>query len=748
MTPKKLLIYLLATTGIVSTALAGFIAYTVSGNIPSLEQLENPPINKATQVLSQEGELIDHLFIERRVMIPYSQIPKNFINALKATEDRKFDSHWGVDIDRIIKAAIKTVFMGKKEGGSTITQQLARNLFLDQSQTFERKIREAATAANIEATYTKEEILEMYCNTVGFGRGAYGINVAAKVHFNKKPTELTLEECAYLVALLKSPTNYNAKKNYDKAKARRDLVLEIMKNEGYITQSEYFEAVEKEINQSQPNKTRRERDIAPHFVESIRQKYTGDPSLDQFDLYRDGLIINTTLNAQIQRYANEAVDEHLRKLQADFNKSYSWAANQKLLNQIVNEAIRKNPQYKAASQELKKEIESKLRNSSRFIDSVKTSVSTIQVGLVVIEAKTGAILAMVGASPRFIDSTYNYKYTLNHTNQIRRQPGSSFKPFVYAMALKNGYTPTTQVECGPFTYRPDGATQAWTPSVTDADCKDPGSTTSLNDALVSSINTVAARLITSVTNPSEVRQLIEEAGVKSPLSSVPALSLGAGGEVSPIELATAYSIFVNGGRTIEPYYVKTIEDQAGNLIYERKPAPSNDVLDENISQTMVRMMQGVVNFGTAASIRREGFVKVEAAGKTGTTNDNADAWFVGFTPELICGVWVGFDDQRINFNTIGRGGQGGKAAAPIWGKLMKKVYNNPNLAYKKYSFGFATDSTNADQTNIPAIQPVNNNVQTRTNEKPRQQASAPVQKTDATLPKKQGQSVLPALPRR
>ncbi len=257
MTPKKLLIYLLATTGIVSTALAGFIAYTVSGNIPSLEQLENPPINKATQVLSQEGELIDHLFIERRVMIPYSQIPKNFINALKATEDRKFDSHWGVDIDRIIKAAIKTVFMGKKEGGSTITQQLARNLFLDQSQTFERKIREAATAANIEATYTKEEILEMYCNTVGFGRGAYGINVAAKVHFNKKPTELTLEECAYLVALLKSPTNYNAKKNYDKAKARRDLVLEIMKNEGYIKQSESFEAVEKEINKSQPTKTRR-----------------------------------------------------------------------------------------------------------------------------------------------------------------------------------------------------------------------------------------------------------------------------------------------------------------------------------------------------------------------------------------------------------------------------------------------------------------------------------------------------------
>ncbi len=755
MNPKKLVIILASCTIAAFAGIGTYVYFTVKGNLPSLEQLENPPVNQATQILSENGDLLDHFFIEKRVSLKYEQIPKDFINALVATEDRKFYGHWGVDIDRIIKAGIKNIASGHaKEGASTLTQQLARNLFLDQSQTLGRKVKEAATAVQIEDTYTKEEILEMYANTVAFGRGAYGINVAAKTYFNKKANELSLAESAFLVGLLKAPSRYDARTNYDRALTRRNLVLSLMSDQGFISKEQFWSASEEPINIKLGKQKRLEADIAPHFVENIRQQLNNDPKLEQYDLYRDGLIINTTLNSTIQKYANESIEQHLKEFQKTFNSAWKWNSNTKLLNSVIADGIRKNNEYKSASKERKPEIETSLRNNQKFIDSVKNVAATIQVGLVVLDAHTGAILTMVGASPNFMEENPEYKYSLNHTSQIRRQPGSSFKPFVYAMALKQGMKPEDMIECGPYSYRDPGSGQIWSPSVTEDDCQQAGSRLPLSEALRKSINSVAARLITQVTNPSDVKNLIEQAGVKSKLQAVPALALGAGGEVSPLELTSAYSIFANEGLSVAPYLIKSILDKNNNIIFERRGGnETNEVLDKNIAITMTKMLRQVVDAGTAARIRQI-FKGIEAAGKTGTTNDNADAWFIGYTPQLICGIWVGFDDQRLNFDVIGKQGQGGRAAAPIWALLMNKIYNDPSLPYKQKSFGYdAIDSTNisapliSPQPQAEAIQPKPNTNQRADITTQKKQDPKPEAKKENTITT-QGNSALPKLPKK
>lgn len=688
MTVKQLLLILTIATCLFVGSVSAYIYFVIAGNLPSLAQLENPPQSLATQIMSQDGEVLDHFFIERRVNLNINQIPKGFTDALVATEDRKFYDHWGVDIDRILKAMIKNVFAGRaKEGASTITQQLARNLFLDQSMNLTRKLREAAVAVQIEDNYTKSEILEMYANTVAFGRGAYGIQIAARTYFNKKPNELSVPECAYLVGLLKAPSRYDARVNYDRALNRRNLVLRLMKDSKFITEEEYFEYSEEPININQGKNNQTLSDLAPHFVESIRQQMSADEKLKDYDLYRDGLTIHTTINAKIQKYANEVVEEHLKQYQEIFSKSWNWGANQTLLNSIINDAIRKYPDYLSASAANKDKIAKDLRKNKKFIDSVKNVATTIQVSLTVIDPSTGAILAMVGGSPKFMRENPAAKYSLNHANQIRRQPGSSVKPFVYAMALSKGMNPEDMISCGPFSWTNPESGEVWRPSSGIEDCPE-GSQISLADALRRSVNSVAARLITQVTNPSEVRDLMMKAGVESKILAVPALALGAGGEMKPIELTSAFGTFANEGYHVKPYYINSIEDRNGNIIYDKgNQKQVTDVLNKEVCHKLTSMLQGVVNRGTAARIRQY-FPGIDAAGKTGTTNDNADAWFTGYTPQLVCGVWVGFDDHRINFDAIGRNGQGGRAAAPMWGMLMNKVYKDPMLPYKQRTFNY------------------------------------------------------------
>lgn len=693
MTPRNFLILLISITLAVAIGISIYFYSVISTGLPSLQQLENPEQMYASQIISSDDEIIDHFYMQRRVNLRLDQMPQSAIDALISTEDRKFYSHWGIDLDRVMKAVIKKVInpFSRAEGASTITQQLARNLFLDLSRNVERKIREAAVTVKIEDTYTKDEILEMYLNTVNFGRGSYGISVAAHTFFDKNAKELTIAESAYLIGLLKAPSRYDVRTDYDRALRRRNLVLSMMLSQEKISYSEYETAIETPIEVREGNAgSVTESMLAPHFVESIRQNYSPFLKDKDYDLYKDGLIIYTTLNEKIQEYTNDAVSKHIAEYQEKFDAKWNWKRHKKLEADIISEAIRKSPEYRSAPKSEREAVANRLKKNNRFIDSVKNEKTTIQIGVVVIDPSSGAILSMVGASPQFMRENSHAKHSLNHITQIQRQPGSSLKPFVYAMSLKNGLYPTDSIGCGPFVYVDPDTKQVWAPRSGTNDCPDSTYKMTLANGLRMSVNSVAARLITHNTTPSEVKDLMRKAGITSPIDAVPALSLGAGGDVVPLELISAFSIFANDGYRVEPYYVNRIEDRNGNLIFRKKRTNKiYDVIDKDIAHEMTIMLQDVVNRGTAARIRSY-FPRIEAAGKTGTTNDNSDAWFIGYTPQLICGIWVGFDDHRINFNAIGNDGQGGRLAGPVWGMIMNSIYTDEKLPYKQTSFGYKT----------------------------------------------------------
>lgn len=680
----------------------GLIVYSLSSGLPTLEQLENPPQELATRVYSADGVMLELYATTRRTNLEFDSIPRGFISALVSTEDRAFYDHWGVHMMRIVKAAVKNILaLRAKEGASTITQQLARNLYFTQEQTIWRKIREAWTALQIERAYTKNEILEMYANTVYYGRGAYGLRVAALTYFNKEPMKLSTSECAYLVGLFKAPERYGTDDSL--GVVRRNLILGMMHDAEYLTDDEWTGAVAEPLRKAPPSRTYR--GIAPHFVEMVRQTLTNDDvwkeRLAGHDLYRDGLVIYTTLDSRVQKYANEALDEHLREYQRIFDASFSWRSRQELLDELITRAIRRHPDYLTTPEGSRETIKRRLMANRTFIDSVKRMATIIQSGLVVIEPSTGNVVGMVGSSPLNMQLQTAARYSLNHATQIRRQPGSSFKPFVYASALESSenVTPETTVESGPFSYALDDGT-VWAPQGS----REGGGPIPLRTALKFSLNSVAARLVTETgyTNPQQVVDLCRKLGITSPLSAVPSIALGTG-EVSPLEITSAYATFANQGVHSTSGFITRIEDRMGNVLYESKPFEriSNEACSQRTSEYMISMMRGVVDGGTASSIRK--FYRYDAAGKTGTTNDFADAWFVGVTPQLACGVWIGFDDMRVRFT--GDYGQGGRAAAPIWGRLMQKVYNDPTVRWRRRTFAVERDSTEV-ATDVDIANPV------------------------------------------
>ncbi len=713
--PIHLLAVLVALTLLAAVICFVAIKVITSDGMPSISELENPRQNIATQIFSADGELLDHFFIERRVPLTYRDIPEDFVNALVATEDRQFWQHWGVHSGRVINSIIKNILAGHvKEGASTITMQLAGNLYLDRRQTtMTRKIREAITAFQIEQTYTKQEIIELYANTVNFGRGSYGLQVAANKYFDKEPVNLTTAECAFLIGLLKKPEYYNKRDNYNAAIQRRNLVLNLMLEQDYITSSQYIHGCAEPISfmqtvvpKDQEATYRRlaNMGIAPHFVETIRQTIRNDKKLQDYDLYKDGLTIYTTIDSRIQKALNAAVNEYMGQAQKTFLANWSWSRNQSVLKKLLDKAIKENAEYKEADAAKRQIIHAKLFNSKSFIDSIKNVATTIQLGVVIIDPANGAVVGMVGASPKFMTENPDAKYSLNHAVQIKRQPGSAFKPFIYASALSKGKTPLSRIQSGPFSYTlPSG--EVWSPRGSSEG--DSLKTVTYTQGLVGSINSVSARLITQVTNPGDVISLVQKAGITSRLDAVPALSLGAGGDVSPVEMAGAYEIFANSGIFVSPYYYDRIKNKYGEVISERTFVNTiSDVIEKEVAAQMTYMMQQVVGAGTATRVRN--YLKgVDAAGKTGTTNDAADAWFIGYTPQLVCGIWMGFDDKRVNFDCLGATGYGGRIVAPLWGAIMAKVYDIPNLPYKQKHFNLvkpdtaASDSIAAPATALP-----------------------------------------------
>jgi penicillin-binding protein 1A len=640
---------------------SAYIVYLAVG-LPSLQQLENPTPELATKVYSYDGELLGQFYIKQRAYTPIDSIPKNLINALIATEDRKFYRHWGIDLDRVLKAMVKNILSFRiREGASTITQQLARNLYLSQELSITRKIREAITAIQIERTYTKEEILEMYLNIAYFGMSAYGVESASFVYFGKSPSELTLAECALLVGMLRSPARYNPFEYPERAIKIRDVVLRNMLTVGFITEQEYEKA------RTEPLNLNRGREyiysgIAPHFLEYIRWQLQKKAEKYGFNIYRDGLVVYTTLDARMQRHAIRAVKEQLAVLQQEFDKSWRWDKN--LLKVFLDKAIKQDPRYVNADSSEKPKIYAQLLNNNAFVDSVKREATRIQVGFVAIDPQTGYIKAMVGSSNFEV-----FKYGLNHVTQIKRQPGSAFKPFVYTVAIDNGYSPAYQLLNQPITIMMANG-ERWTPSNFDGTF---GGKVTLREALKMSINVVAVRVLQELAPINQVIDYAHKMGITTDIPPYESIALGTA-EVIPLQLTSAYGVFANEGIYVEPVAILRIEDRFGNVIEEAKPE-KRVVISPETAYIITDMLEDAVNSGTGTRIRQ--FFHLPCAGKTGTTQDFADAWFIGYTPNLVAGVWLGFDDRRITFG--GTFGQGGRAAAPMWGRFMKYVYDDPDI---------------------------------------------------------------------
>ncbi len=654
-----------------------FAIYIISG-LPSLEQLENPKPQLASKVFTVDGELLGQFYVENRIEVSVDSLPQYVTNALIATEDRKFYEHWGVDVTRFFKAMIKNVFTFSREGASTITQQLAKNLYklkLGHENVFEtgvRKIREWITAVQIEKTYTKNEILEMYLNVSYFGRSAYGIEAASRVYFGKDAKDLTLPEAALFVALLKSPENYDPIKRRQNALNRRNLVMHNMVVTGMLNDEEYEKLKEQPID-LKSKRIGGSVSEAPYFMEYVRQKMEAMSDKYGYNLYRDGLNIYVSLDYRMQKIANEAAVEHLETYQKLFDKNWSWKKNKDLLVSLVDRAVKTSDKYRnAATQQEKAEVYNKLKNNEAFVDSVKKVAQTIEVGFVVIDPTNGQIRAMVGGENQ------NFGRGLNHVTGIRRQPGSSFKPFVYITAIDNGYYPAYTLLNQKFDYN------GWSPSNSDDEY---GGYVTLREALAQSINVIAGRMtISDMAPPSQVIKYAQKMGIESHLDPFPSIALGTA-DVSPLEMTSAYGTIANHGVHVSPISILKIEDRNGILIDQFAPEYTEAISPQTAS-IITSMMESVIDYGTGARVRQ--YFHRPAAGKTGTTQEFSDAWFVGFTPQLAAGVWVGFDDHRVKFTNWY--GQGAQAALPIWAKFMENVYKKVDMPLEYFQMAPGVDT--------------------------------------------------------
>ena len=665
------------TSGIILFCILILVIYIISG-LPSLEQLENPKPQLASKVFTVDGELLGQFYVENRIETSIDSLPGYVKNALIATEDRRFYDHWGVDVTRFVKAMIKNVFTFSREGASTITQQLAKNLYKLKSgnenifETGVRKIREWITAVQIEKTYTKNEILEMYFNISYFGRSAYGIEAASRVYFGKDAKDLTLPEAALFVALLKSSVIYDPVTHYENALGRRNLVMHNMVVTGMLSEEEY------EKLKDQPIELKSKRiggsvSEAPYYMEYIRQKLEAMSDKYGYNLYRDGLNIYGTIDSRMQKIANEAAQKHLDEYQKLFNKYWSWNKNKELLVSLIDRAIKNSDKYKnAADNGEKAKIYNKLKNNESFIDSVKKDATKIEVGFVAIDPTNGQIRAMVGGENQ------QFGRGLNHVTGIRRQPGSAFKPFVYTTAIDNGYYPAYTLLNQKFDYN------GWSPSNFEDDY---GGYVTLREALAKSINVIAGRMtISDIAPPAQVIKYAKKMGIESHLDPFPSIALGTC-EVSPLEMTSAYGTIANHGVHVEPTAILKIEDRNGILIHQFTPEYTEAISPQTAS-IITSMMEDVINYGTGVRVRQ--YFHRPAAGKTGTTQDYSDAWFIGFTPQLVAGVWVGFDDHRVKFTSTY--GQGAHAALPIWAMFMENTYKKIDMPLEYFQIAPGIDT--------------------------------------------------------
>lgn len=703
-------------------ALAFFLMLTLAidinflwlfGSSPKISELKNPDISLTSEIYSSDGKMIGTLFTENRTPAAYEDLPQNLINTLIATEDVRFYKHNGVDIKATF-AAMWSVLNGERRGGSTITQQLVKNLFKTRKDystgplgaipgvsTLISKAKEWINAFKIELYYTKEDIIMMYFNTVDFGSHAYGINSAASTFFSKKSSQLTYNESAVLVGLLKAPSSYSPVSNPERSKMRRNQVIGQLEKYGFIT------SPEKDSLTALPLKLKFQRKSfskgnMTYLRDAIVRELQPWSKETGIDVWTDGLKIYTTVDSRMQKYAEEAVGEHMKNLQRIFNQAGNDAVRpwldengKEIPGYFLKKAV-DLPQYKILAKRFGEGNDSiRMALSEKHpmkvftfngerdttmstLDSLKYYQKFFQTGFMAMEPSTGFVKAWVGG--------INYRYfNYDHVNQSKRQPGSLFKAFVYAAAFDQGFGPCDMITDQPVSikYTEKGEEKEWSPK--NVDRSHAGSMT-LKHAFARSVNSVAVQLTQKI-GWKKVIEYAHKLGIKSELADVPSICLGSS-DVTLEEMVNAYCTFVNGGSLVEPVLVTRIEDREGKVIYEAKPA-QKQVLDPETAFLMSIMLRAGLTEpgGTTQGLFEYDIFRfgTEFGGKTGTSSDYTDGWFVGVTPGLVAGCWVGNDDRSVHFKSS-HIGEGLRTAQPIFGKFMAKVLKDENLKQYRQKF--------------------------------------------------------------
>ncbi len=784
-TATKIIIWLIWLGVIIPIISLTIIFFGISrgkiGYIPPFDELENPKSNLATEIYSSDGVLLGKYYNENRTVVQFEDLSPNVVNALIATEDVRFYKHSGIDFMALFRVAIKSVLLRQNAGGgSTLSQQLAKNLYKMREVEIVKgksklsrlwgavlmKFQEWVTAARLERNYTKEEILVMYLNTVTFGHNAFGIKSAAYTFFGKTPDVLTLDEAAILVGLLKAPTYYSPLLNPQNALKRRATVLsQVEKYQEKLNKITNWKILDKSVFDSLKNtelnysyhKQTHNVGIATYYREFLRKYITAKkpvydnysswnkaqfeedsllweidplygwcskntkPDGEKYNIYRDGLRIYTTINSNMQKYAEDAVAKHLgtgdeplqevfyKDLQKRKKRPFDWRVSEKDIEKIMTSTMKRSERWhsmKAAGVDEDEilnsfKVETKMRVFAwdGYKDTVMTPYDSIlyykeflRAGFVSIEPETGMVRAYVGG----ID--YNH-FKYDHVMVARRQVGSTFKPFVFTLAMMpGGYSPCYKVQNIPVTIDvPSGAgKKAWTPTFSTSKFDDKW--ISLQAGLALSLNQISAWVMKQY-EPEAVVELAKKMGIRSHLDPVYSLCVGAG-EVKLIEMVSAYCTYANKGVHVSPIIVAKIEDRYGNVLATFTPN-KKQVLDENTAYRVIELMRGVIRYGTSTRLSRKYKVQGDIAGKTGTTNNNSDGWFIACTPKLVSGVWVGGEERSIRFSST-RYGQGANMALPIWAFYMQKVFADQSLPYKKedkfqkpqFSDGVETDCDN------------------------------------------------------
>ncbi len=711
------------------------------GFMPSFEELENPKSNLASEIYSADQQLLGKYYFQNRTFISFEDLPKCLVNALIATEDIRYEEHSGIDIRGLGRVFFKTIILGRSTGGgSTITQQLAKNLFPRDTTRYSSKIhriskiivtkfKEWVTSVKLERNYTKEEILVMYLNTVPFGSQAFGIKSASRIFFGVSPDSLKLEQAAMLVGVLKAQTKYSPVRNPEQALKRRNIVLSQMNKYNFITQSLYDSVSVLPLNLNYKQQTHIE-GLAPYFREYLRttlharqpvkenyfsyKKYLEDslewqtnplygwcnknlkPDGSSYDLYKDGLKIYTTINSRMQRYAEEAVAVHLGKdLQIAFFKEqkgrkqapFAWNISEKQdlteeqIERIMFLSMKRTERYRALKNKglsldsiqaiFNIPTKMKVFSWNGEIDTIMTPIDSIryykhflQAGFMSMEPQTGYVRAYVGG--------INYKhFKFDHVKIGKRQVGSTFKPFLYTLAMQEGFSPCYKVPNIPTSFYLQDT--VYTPKFSTT--KRSGQMVTLKYGLANSLNQISAWVLKQF-SPQAVVNLTHKMGVKSYILPVYSICVGSP-EILLYEMVGAFSTYANKGVYTEPIFVTRIEDKHGNIIASFKPEKI-EAISEETAYLMLNLLRGVVQFGTSCRLGYRYGLTNEIAAKTGTTNNQSDGWFIGITPGLVSGVWVGGEERSIHFIGLEMG-QGATMALPIWAYYMQKVYADESL---------------------------------------------------------------------